>query len=327
MDKKRKVVSLFCKIKHSMLCQMIPNTQMLIILLFLSMLMAVPVFASEASQETIATFQTVIKAIHAIEHPLTGRGSAISEVYFKNHEDLSSKKILDFVFKGEQSRTTLFGIREGKREKPEVVWAEGKENAVGHNYSTNYAMIQRKPIMQFHIHHYNLNPRKFMELNIRRPLVGSLQALLDGPATLSTKSDSKGILHLVSEYQDPNTYSNRIIFVDPAKGYRLVGGFLAKERFNRTDRTYTDFFDIEWRQYESSWFVKSATYKRYAGVYSPQEESSVGRNHLMRSISIEITEFHPNIEVSDSEFTLEGFNLPPGTRIIDKISGVMYRTQ
>jgi hypothetical protein len=293
---------------------------MAILLFSVLAFMAPPTFASEASKETVATFKAVIKAVKAIRHPSTGSGSAISEMYMQRRKEPSSKKILDFVFKNEQSRTTRFSMKEGKRDKPEVVWAVGKERSVVHNYSTNYVSIQRNPILQFHYEHYNFNPRAFMEYHKRVPLAVHLQRVLDGPATLSTKTDGKGILHLIADYKDPNTHQHSVIFIDPTKGYRLVGGLDMTERFDRPERSHTDFIDIQWHKYESCWYIKSATYTSYTGVHSTQDKTSLGQDHLIRSIAIKITDFHPNVKVDDSEFTLKGLGLPPGIRVIDKDS-------
>jgi hypothetical protein len=289
--------------------------------------LAVPAFASEASEETVAAYKAVIKAVKAIEHPMTGRGSAISEIYRRNLKISSGKKILDFVFKDELSRSTRFSMKEGKRDKAEVVWVEGKKNAVVHDYRMNYASIQHKPVLQYQTERYDFNPRAFMEYHTGQSLEVYLQRVLDGPATLTTRTDSKGVLHLISDYKDPNTHQHSVVFVDPVKGYRLVGGLSIYERFDRPERNHTDFLDIQWHKYESNWYIKTATYTSYAGIHSPEDKSSLRRDSLNRSIDIKVTDFHPNVKVSDSEFTLEGLGLPSGTLIIDKISGNRYRIQ
>ncbi len=297
-----------------------------IFMLFSAFLVA-PAFASEASEETVAAYKAVIKAVKAIEHPMTGRGSAMSEIYIRNLKISSGKKILDFVFKDELSRSTRYSMKEGKRDKAEVVWAEGKKNAVVHNYRTNYAIIQRKPVAQFQLEHYDFNPRAFMEYHTGQSLEVFLQRVLDGPATLSVMTDSKGVLHLINDYKDPNTHQHSVVFVDPAKGYRLIGGLSIYERFDRPDRNHTDFIDIQWHKYESGWYIKAATYTSYAGVHSPEDKSSLRHDILNRSIAIKVTDFHPNVKVSDSEFTLKGLGLPSGTLVIDKVSGEKYRIQ
>jgi hypothetical protein len=99
------------------------------------------------------------------------------------------------------------------------------------------------------------------------------------------------------------------------------------ERFDRPDRSHTDFLDIQWHKYESCWYIKAATYASYTGVHSPEDKTSLGRDSLIRSIAITVANFHPNVEVSESEFTLNGLGLPSGTLVIDKTSGTKYRIQ
>jgi hypothetical protein len=305
----------------------IQKTCAVIVSFFFSTVITTTTLASEASEETVATFKAVIEVVKNMEHPFTGRGSAVSDMYFQNRANPSSKEILDFVFKGELSRSTRFSMKEGKRDKAEVVWAEGETNAAVHNYSTNYASVQRKPILQFQYEHYDFNPRAFMEYHTGQSLEVYLQRVLDGPATLSAMTDGKGVLRLISDYKDPNTHQQSVVFIDPAKGYRLVGGFSIDERFDRPERNHTDFLDIQWHKYESSWYIKAATYTSYAGVHSPEDKSSLKRDCLKRSIAIKVTDFHPNVKVSDFEFTLKGLELPSGTLVIDRVSNENYRIQ
>ncbi len=108
-------------------------------------------------------------------------------------------------------------------------------------------------------------------------------------------------------------------------GYRLVGGLRISERFDRPSRNHTDFLEVQWDKYESSWYVKSAKWASYAGIHSPEDRASLGPGNLRMSTTVTITEFHPNVEISNSEFTLNGLKLPVGTQVVDKISGTIYR--
>ena len=56
----------------------------ILLLLFLE-LNSPPAFAAQASEETIATFKAAIEAFKAIEHPFTGKGSALVETYARNN--------------------------------------------------------------------------------------------------------------------------------------------------------------------------------------------------------------------------------------------------
>ena len=69
-------------------------------------------------------------------------------------------------------------------------------------------------------------------LSYSKPLAVHFERVLYGPATLSDKMDNEGILHLISDYKDPNTYQHHVISVDPNMGYRLVGSLAIMERID-----------------------------------------------------------------------------------------------
>ncbi len=63
----------------------------------------------------------------------------------------------------------------------------------------------------------------------------------------------------------------------------------------------------------------------YKGVHSAENRSLLKPSDLIRSARITVTEFQPNVEIDDYEFSLDGLDLPIGTRIIDKIADSRYR--
>lgn len=284
-----------------------------------------PAFASQSSDETIAVYKAAIEAFKAVEHPFTGKGSALVETYTRNNPSKTGKKKFDFMFKGDLSRSVRFGIKEGQLEQPEMLWATGKKCAVTYNYSGG-ASVQRYPPRQFyHQLGYDFNPSTFMRYYLT-PLDVQLERLLDGPSTLSAKMDSDGILHLISDYKDKNVNQQLVVSVNPNMGYRLVGSLAIMERFNQPSLyNYTDFLEVQWDKYESSWYVKSAKFASYDGIHSPEDRASLEPGNLRMSTTVTVTEFHPNVEISDSEFTLNGLKLPVGTPVVDKISGIIYR--
>ena len=295
----------------------------LVIVCFISL--QAPAFAAQASDETIAVYKAAIEAFKAVEHPFTGKGSALVETYVRNIPLKTGERIFDFMFKGDMTRSTRLSMKEGKRDLREITWIVGEKCSITRNYSTNYASVQRNPPLQFyHRLGYDFNPSTFM-LCYSTPLTVHTERVLDGPATLSTKMDSDGILHLITDYKDQNTYQSHVISVDPNMGYRLVSIFGIMELFDRPDRNHTDFLEIQWDKYESSWYVKAAKFASYTGIHSSEDISSLDPGNLRRSTEVTITEFHPNVEISNSEFTLNGLKLPVGTPVVDKISGIIYR--
>lgn len=295
----------------------------LILVAVCSILLQARAFAAQASDETIAVYKAAIEAFKAVEHPLTGIGSASAEIYHRKRG--ATSQMVDFMFKGDLSRSTKFSVKEGKRGQPELLWAVGEKSTVIYNYTQGFVVVQRQPQSQFnHKLGYDFNPDTFM-LWYSTPLTVHTERLLNGPATLSTSMDNEGILHLITNYKDPNTVEHFVMSVDPAKGYRLVRGLSVVERFDKPDYSYTDFLEIQWDKYGSSWYAKTAKFASYAGAHSPEERASLGADNLVHSTSVTVTEFHPNVEISNSEFTLNGLGLPIGTRVMDRISGRNYK--
>jgi len=321
----RKVNCLLGKrIAKSSQTMLIHKTWILILLLLVLVLNSPPAFAAHASEDTIAVFKAAIEAFKAVEHPFTGKGSALVETYARNNPLKTGEKKFDFMFKGDLSRSVRFGIKEGQLEQPEMLWATGEKCSVTYNYSGG-ASVQRYPPSQFyHQLGYDFNPSTFM-LWYRTPLTVHTERLLDGPSTLSAKMDSDGILHLISDYKDQNVNQQLVVSVNPNMGYRLVGSLAIMERFNQPFRNHTDFLQVQWDKYETSWYIKSAKFASYAGIHSPEDRASLEPGNLRMSTTVTVTEFHPNVEISDSEFTLNGLKLPVGTPVVDKISGIIYR--
>lgn len=296
-----------------------------ILTLVVLLLISTSTFAAEASEETIAVFKAAIEAFDAIEHPLTGRGSAVSEMYDSHPSFGLRKTVIDFMFKGDLSRSTRFSMKEGNRDQQEMVWAVGEKYTVARNYGTDYAIVSRVPPGEFNRElGYNCNPDAFMCWYLT-PVSEQLRRLLNGPASLSTKVDSSGILHLITDYEDQKIRQRQVISIDPAKGYRLVAGLKIRNQLDNPERSHTDFLDINWEQYGSSWYIKDAQFDVYNGVHSAEDRSLLKSSDLRRSAKVTVADFHPNVEIDDSEFTLDGLDFPIGIRIIDKIAGFHYR--
>lgn len=137
------------------------------------------VLAAEATEETIASFKAAIEAFKAVEHTGTGKGSALVETYVHNIPLMTGKGVVDFIFKGDMSRSLKSSMKEDKQKQPEVLWAVGEKCAVTYNYSRSHASVQRNPPLQFyHRLGYDFNPSTFM-LSYSTPLAMHFERVLD----------------------------------------------------------------------------------------------------------------------------------------------------
>jgi len=95
----RKVNCLLGKrIAKSSQTMLIHKTWILILLLLFLVLNSPHAFAAQASEDTIAVFKAAIEAFKAVEHPFTGKGSALVETYVHNIPLMTGEKKFDFIF-------------------------------------------------------------------------------------------------------------------------------------------------------------------------------------------------------------------------------------
>ena len=122
----------------------------------------------------------------------------------------------------------------------------------------------------------------------------------------------------------------------------------AAEHPGRPERDRKRVRRLQWDKYGSEWYIKSyeAEYEGWtkAGktVVPAKKDDRPGRKGrperkgkrrtvtasegqpYNRRIEITVTQFRPNVEIKDSEFTFMGFDLPKGTRVRNRIDGELY---
>ena len=127
-------------------------------------------------------------------------------------------------------------------------------------------------------------------------LQSHIKELLDDQWNLSSKVDNMGFLHLISDYSDENSRNHEDIALDPAKGYRLCLMNTSYEHISDPIQSYSE---------HAALFSSNET-KLPEGM---EKEKIISTNNIY----VEIKEFSPNINIDDSEFTVEQFNIPDDT--------------
>ena len=283
--------------------------------------------ASEASEETIAIFKGAIEAVRAISHPRTGRGSAISEVsspVINAADGSSAKSVVDFKFKDNQTHSIIQNTQGYEEEQPRW-WISGKKASLIYMpVRKNISVMRSLPKVFPRKLGLDFNPQTFMHFS-GDPVDVELEYLLKGRGTLSASMDDDGILHLASEYKDERRHQLIRLDLDPSKGYRLVGAKDIMEELVGPKRSFTVFLRNEWERAGSSWYVKSSESSTFAGAHWSADKSSSVKAKLLDRAVTTVTEFHPDVDIDDVEFTLAGIDLPIGTRVSDDIAGVRYQ--
>lgn len=303
----------------SVLAESILTIKLSILILLLVSFAASHGLGANEPKDPKAVLLNVIEALKAIKHPVTGNGSVSIKI---NDNKQSSRKIIDFMFKDRLSRCDRLSFTDnGKRGQREVSWAVGRKYSVG--WSKSNAFVQPKPARQFHRQFgYDFHPDTFLRIR-GRSLAVMLERIVNGPANVSVEIDSNDILNLIADYKDEKVHQHIVISVDPRKDYRLVSFLDVMEYPNDSKCDTTDSYEIQWKKYGSVWYVKAG--KRESMFWIPDAKKQAIRNLHKKRIEFRVNEFHPNLKISDSKFTLEGLQIPKGTHVIDRISGRHYK--
>jgi len=257
----------------------------------------------------------VIPALEALETqlPITGRGTATMETenYFKW---LDGKELtIDFVFKDKNSRWDIFEWI-GKSDSSRL-WA----GISSEKYNITFLLDDSVTINPSKGHNASQNdfhPATFLRFNdyfLTRLLQGTLNYdfASDPEHYASAKLDDNGILHIVSGGPIKNSRvlsSEKQMSFDTKRGLLPV---LLKGTTKEKERTDSTIVRLEWAQYGSAWYVSRVEYGIEPG----------NRDHRV----FKIKNFNPNVDVSDKEFTLDGFDIPDGMMVFDRLAGVIYR--
>jgi len=268
----------------------------------------------------------VIAALRDIQHPRSGRGAGIVKIQEKEQHHVHR---FAFRFKDEHlSRTDFFDIRDVNCANRRFGWAIGREAYVAHDES--HARIQKEPAETFH--HaigYDFHPATF--LNVRNePLADTLQSWVDGKAALAVDFDDNGLVEIRFEQQeiqgkDDDHVLRQVLVLDEAIGYRPLL-FLHAWSYCKSDRRGSGTETrLSWVQRGQSWYITDARCKSLeVGPYVEGEPPNV-TDAGQRSVRVDIHDLVLDVDIPDSEFALEGLDLPDNHRVLDRMRDMDYR--
>ena len=257
----------------------------------------------------------VIPALEALEAqlPITGKGTATMETenYFNW---LDGKELtIDFVFKDQKSR---WDISEwvGKSDRSRL-WAGISSEKCNITFLRDDS-VTINPSVGHNASENDFHPSTFLRFN-DYSLISLLQGTLnydfasDPEHHASAKLDDNGILHIVSGGPIKNS---RVLSSEKQMSFdtkRRLLPILIKGTTNEKDRTDSAIVRLEWAQYDSVWYVSRVEYSVEPG----------NRDYRV----FKIKNFRPHVDVLDREFTLDGFNIPDGTMVFDRLADMTYQ--
>lgn len=266
-----------------------------------------------------AVMQMLLSTLKTMETPLTGRGTAVMKVENIGGDTEGRQLNVDFVFKDQKSRVDVFesdGAGGGLR-----VRAEAKSDKNSILVGRYDATIQRPELHNNNVGR-DFHPETFFKFLGEKSLVEWLEYELEhprSPADRSVKLDQDGILHLSVRAhivipkraeRDGKEYDvEAVIRFDTQRGLRPV---FCERKFTNADGSWNAIqTKLQWAKFGSAWYVSAFEYN----------EPPSNHAHTVGTV----TDFAPNVEVSDAEFTLDGMAVPHGMIVFDKIAGVSYR--
>jgi len=282
--------------------------------------------AAEVPAETQQALDAIVEALKAVQHPATGKGTALlTSTRQEPGEGVSSEELqVDFRFKHELTRSDVYAS-DGKERGPwKSLWAIGRQARLV--YADEGVDVKPKgALYQFHRQFgRDFHPEVFNQ-RTPKPLwktIEHLKTLTKPTVTVSLEDD--GVVHVVSHIQDGEGYSRTEISLDPSIGYRLVGSTTRNENVSEVNPLFSMRYKAEWKQYDGEWYVEKAVFEQ-EGIHVEPEGGQDARKSFKSRTEVSVLDFTPNVTLSDAEFSLEGLSVPQGTLIVDDVVGVHYR--
>ncbi|NIV69494.1 MAG: hypothetical protein GWN41_05060 [Phycisphaerae bacterium] len=269
-----------------------------------------------------AVISAIIEQLKSAKYVHSGRGSAdVVDVQTSSSYQSSSRseKILEFRFEGNLSRSDAFTSEKGKRGDFECSWAVGPLSSVSYNNAYGSATVQARPFSQFYRQlGYDFHPETFPRM-YQNSIVDLLEGMARQPqVTLKVTQEPKDVVRVVSESKNETSEQKLcILLINDADGMRLSSWeFTAKDLTEDGAGARRSSLRLKWKKYAGFWYISEAI-SEGAGVHDGLR--SEGRT------TVTIREFTPNVEIEDTEFTLDGLDIPPGAMVNDRILDTRYR--
>ncbi len=256
----------------------------------------------------------VLLALPDIEFPAAGRGTAIVMWDTAGDKPADLPRIVDFAFKGPKSRSDVFAFVAGQKGS----WLYS--HAITDEF--HFGVNARGARISYHPRHNQIgedfHPAVFLTVPEEAPIEEELKWFLRPEAGVSAETDATGILHLVHRWNSKNEtrfYGGATWFsFDTRKGYLpvLIGKDL--EYYEPPAASWRWVIKFQWIQYGSTWYIGSAERQAYRTDIPG----------TARPCQLTITEFDPNAEVSDEEFSMEALGAWEGMTVVEASTGFSH---
>jgi hypothetical protein len=257
---------------------------------------------------------SLVKALRAIEHPKSGRGTAVVQevVRFDTMDGpvtkIVNEELVAFVFKGQMTLSKKFEFKDNEKGSLKTTFAIGNEiQAYYDGYSAS--IISEPKYHWYRAFAQDFHPATFLFVQDGGTVTDILENAAKkgkGPIVLDEKDNALITIKIGNSFQcvlDKNKGDRLIEYIQNLKGGPVLSHF--------------KHIQLQWKRYGLSWYIDNAEIRDRSthkfGVFKD------------KTTSIYIQDFKPDVEVCDTEFDLASLDVPMNTRIINKVTGQTYR--
>jgi len=255
-------------------------------------------------------------AINLLTNPETGETKLIKP-RGTTLEKRNTELIVDFVYKGKNSKAEIYEIQ--NREKKRIIsFIYTPELNI--TYHLGQVVIDTEPIsMYFRQIGYDFHPDTFINLGKNTPLVKILrERIINRWEEIEVKNTKDGLFIIKTKgAKDSPVPDASVSFILDSNAFFRPIEYIYYHK-SKID-TISDNYRMKWKQYSSEWYIANFTCENFVKDVDDPEFP------FTRKIDIKITEFNPESEIKDSEFTLESLNVPSGTLVNDRIINKNYK--
>ncbi len=238
-------------------------------------------------------------------------------------EEREEEFLIDFVFKGQSTRADKYTFMEGKR--GEFLRSDVDTAAQSLVYRNErgglVAIIPPHPSIFYRQMGKDFHPETLNQF-CKVPFSMHIEGFFKWAKKITPTYTEDGLLCIKREgdVYHADRYSASTLILDPEADYRPIE-YRSDSEVDEYGSVRSVRYQAKWKKYGSAWYIERLKY--YEEWKSKEEYKKIQPDYKWW-VEIEVESFDPTAEVKDSEFTLEGLNIPIGALVTDRIADVIY---
>ena len=256
------------------------------------------------------TKQKVLNAIESLKHvkfPEIGKGTAL--VKLQNNQG-AAKRIIDFAFKNEFSRSAVYHLKDGQQGFLERAWALGPKGSLMYSdpasalkqsdksgtlsYGAGTALIQSDKFTVFYRKrdnlHIDFHPDTFLKFStLNKNYAEALEKIIEKCTDVSVVFSDDNIMHIKAYYESEDLNLDVKFSLDTLKGFLPIHIHYIERHTNDPSKNQNQKYDLQWTNHRGSYYINSFT-NEYEVINVSLDASEVKNKISGETISDELIE-------------------------------------